>query len=103
MSKYDEFGFLHETVTVSELVSGDILIGHLGGISAVETVYVSEVIKGCSVIETEHGALYMDSEEPVVILERDKPASKLASIKANSDTSSTFDYDDYVSNFGIYW
>lgn len=103
MSKYDEFGFDYETVPAGELQSGDIMIGHLGGISAVDCIYASHVMNGCTVVETEHGALYIDSDEPVVILERDKPANKLASIKAKNDASSTFEYDDYISTFGIYW
>lgn len=103
MTKYDEFGYDYETVAAGELQSGDIMIGHLGGISAVDCVYASDVMNGCTVVDTEHGSLYIDSDEPVVIMERDEPANKLASIKAKGDASSTVDCDDYVGTFGIYW
>lgn len=105
MSKYDEFGYEHQTVSAADLQSGDIIIGHLGGISAVEAVYKSHLMNGCSVIDTEHGALYIDSDEPVVIIQRDEP-EELPTIKKvvnNRSFTFTVKYDDETGSLGISW
>lgn len=53
---------------VAALDSTDVLVGESGGLSAVYDNAPSRVMRGCHHIETEHGSLYIDSEEFVQVL-----------------------------------
>lgn len=53
---------------VSEVESGDVLVGSAGGHSLVEDVELSSAMPGLTRIETEHGHLYMDPETEVEVL-----------------------------------
>lgn len=55
-------------IKVSELNSGDILIGDSGNHSVVNgNLYTSSSVPGITVVETEHGSLYMDPDMEVEI------------------------------------
>lgn len=53
---------------VTELEPGDVLVGSYGGHSSVEDVAPSSARPGLYVVETEHGALYLDPELEVEVL-----------------------------------
>jgi hypothetical protein len=52
---------------VSEIESGDVLIGEMGGRSLVNDVEPSGSLPGLMRVETEHGHLYMDPEREVEV------------------------------------
>lgn len=55
-------------IKVRDLDSTCVLVGESGGLSAVYNCGTSSVMAGCCVVETEHGSLYMDSDELVEVL-----------------------------------
>jgi hypothetical protein len=56
------------TVVVSDLDSTHVLVGESGGLSAIYDTSPSNVMMGCQAVETEHGTLYLDADETVVVL-----------------------------------
>lgn len=46
-----------------DLTGADVLIGECEGLSAVFKVYASSAMSGLLVVETEHGALYLDPDQ----------------------------------------
>ena len=51
-----------------DLTGADVLIGECEGLSAVFDTVLSSAMKGCLVVHTEHGYLYIDaSGESVVV------------------------------------
>lgn len=63
--------FRTQLVTVTSLSSIDVLVGESGGLSAIYDTSPSYVMEGCQAIETEHGTLYMDADDEVVVLHRE--------------------------------
>lgn len=61
----NEGGFLK--VKASELNETYILVGLYGGRLRVDNVYPSSSIPGTMVVETEHGCLYLNSNEECVV------------------------------------
>ena len=49
--------------TNCDLTNEDVLIGECEGLSAVFKVYASSAMSGLLVVETEHGALYLDPDQ----------------------------------------
>lgn len=60
-----------QTVAVKTLTFRDVLVGECGGLSAVYETETSYLMQGCLSVETEHGTLYMDADDQVLVLHRD--------------------------------
>lgn len=57
------------TIQASAVMPGDILIGDAGGRSKVNgEVEPSAAMVGCTLIETEHGTIYIESSEEIKII-----------------------------------
>ena len=55
-------------VKAKDITPEHVLVGESGGLSAVYTTFESYIMKGCQVLETEHGALYIDTHEELEVL-----------------------------------
>lgn len=60
----------YKTVTIlaANLEPGNVMLGHAGGTSMVDNVERSSARPGLLLVETEHGALYLDPEAAVSVI-----------------------------------
>ena len=63
--------FRTQLATVASLSSADVLVGESGGLSAIYDTYPSFEMEGCQAVETEHGTLFFDALDEVVVLHRE--------------------------------
>lgn len=68
--QYEVHTYDSEFVMPHDLLDSDVLIGKSGGLSAIYEVINSGKIGGLQLVSTEHGALYLNENQPVEILER---------------------------------
>lgn len=73
------------TVTVRDLVPGDVLVGDAGGRSAITgNIDPSSVVLGALAVETEHGTLYLDPDEEQIV-DREHRERSLTSASLQAD------------------
>lgn len=61
-----------DTVAAKDVDSSMVLVGESGGLSSVyNNGGKSYAMEGCISIETEHGTLYVDADEPMLVLAED--------------------------------
>lgn len=65
----DTHDYQTKTVEAINLDSTMVLVGLSGGLSAVYDSYASDLMQGFQVIETEHGSLYLGTDEKVEVLD----------------------------------
>lgn len=66
----EKFDYAVKSVRVMDLTPQHVMVGESGGLSAVYDCFPSIVMKDCMVVETEHGSLYLESDDMVDVLDR---------------------------------